>query len=43
MGPHGLGERNERGDRLVDFATANEMVIANAWFKQYRCRLYTWT
>ena len=43
MGPHGLGERNERGDRLVGFATANEMVITNTLFKQHRRRLYTWT
>ena len=40
IGPHGLGER---GDRLVDFATANEMVITNTLFKQHRRRLYTWT
>ena len=33
IGYHGLGERTERGDRLVDFATANEMVIANTLFK----------
>ena len=43
IGPHGIGERNERGDRLVDFATANEMVIANTLFKQHIRRLYTWT
>ena len=43
IGPHGIGERNERGDRLVDFATANEMVISNTLFKQHRRRLYTWT
>ena len=43
MRPHGLDERNERGDRLVDFATANEMEIANTWLKQHRGRLYTWT
>ena len=41
IGPHGLGERNERGDRLVDFTTANEMVIANTLFKQHRRRMYT--
>ena len=41
--PRGLGERNELGDRLVDFATANEMVIANTLFKQHRRQLYTWT
>ena len=39
IGPHGLGERNER---LVAFATANELVIANTLFKQNRRRLYTW-
>ena len=43
IGPHGLGERNGRGDRPLDFATANEMVIANTLFKQHRRRLYTWT
>ena len=43
IGPHGLGERNERGDRLLDFATANEMVITNTLFKQHRRRFYTWT
>ena len=32
IGPHGLGERNERGDRPVDFARANEIVIANTLF-----------
>ena len=39
----GPGERNERGDRLGDFATANEMVIANTLFKQHSRRVYTWT
>ena len=43
IGPHGLGERNGRGDRPLDFATANEMVIANTLFKQHRRWLYTWT
>ena len=42
VGPHGLGERNERGDRLVDFGTVNEMVIDNTLFKQHIRRLYTW-
>ena len=42
IGPHGIGERNIRGYRLVDFATANEMVIANTLYKQHRRRLYTW-
>ena len=43
IGHHGIGERNERGDRLVDFATANEMMITNTLFKQHGRRLYTRT
>ena len=39
----GLGERNERGDRLMDFALENDLIITNTTFKQHPRRLYTWT
>ena len=42
-GQWGLGERNERGDRLIDFCGGNDMVIMNTVFKQPKRRLYTWT
>ena len=41
-GPHGLGDRNERGDRLIEFCAQHELVIANTWFQQPPRRLYTW-
>lgn len=38
----GLGQANERGERLVDFCNENEMIITNTIFKQHPRRLYTW-
>ena len=43
IGHRVLGERKERGDRLVDFATSNEIAMANILFKQHRRRVHTWT
>ena len=42
VGPHGLGERNDRGDRLVQWCESKNMVITNTWFKEHPRRLYTW-
>jgi len=38
---YGLGERNSRGDRLVEFSVENNLLIANNFFKQHPRRLYT--
>jgi len=43
IGSFGLGVRNERGESLVSFATENELIVCNTWFKQHKRRLYTWT
>ncbi|XP_071580583.1 craniofacial development protein 2-like [Temnothorax nylanderi] len=43
VGNYGLGIRNDRGDRLLQFATDNGMTIMNTVFKQHPRRLYTWT
>ena len=43
MGNNGLGEQNERGERLVEFCDENGFVIVNTLFKQHPRRLYTWT
>lgn len=42
IGPFGLGERNERGNRLVEFCTEHNLVVTNTWFKNHERRLYTW-
>lgn len=42
VGPHGLGTRNERGDRLRVFAEEQELIILNTFFKLHPRRLYTW-
>ena len=36
MGPYGTGERNERGDRLIEFATSRQLYIANSKFQKKR-------
>ena len=43
VGNWGLGKRNERGDRLLEYAVKNDLRIMNTWFKQPPRKLYTWT
>ncbi|XP_055373661.1 craniofacial development protein 2-like [Condylostylus longicornis] len=42
VGPFGLGTRNPRGDRLIQFCTEQELKIMNTWFCLPPRRLYTW-
>ena len=39
-GRFGLGERNERGDQLVEFCSRNDFQIVNTFFKLHAWRLY---
>ena len=43
VGNEGLGERNDRGIRLIDFAISNHLAIKNTMFEKHPRRLYTWT
>ena len=42
VGNFGLGDRNNRGDRLVQFCTEQQLSIVNTFFKLPPRRLYTW-
>ena len=42
VGQYGYGERNERGTRLVQFATSENLTISNTCFKKRKSRKWTW-
>ncbi|XP_064138673.1 craniofacial development protein 2-like [Loxodonta africana] len=42
-GKYGLGDRNNAGDRKIEFCKTNDFFIANTFFHQHKRRLYTWT
>lgn len=42
IGMHGLGQRNDRGERLIEFVEKNKLVVCNTIFQHHPRRLYTW-
>jgi len=39
---YGLGKRNDRGDRLLEFCRQHELVISNTLLNNHKRRRYTW-
>lgn len=42
VGRYGLGERNDRGTRMVQFARTHELCVTNTMFKKKASRKWTW-
>lgn len=42
VGRWGIGDRNERGEKLADFCAENGLFISNSGFQHHVRRLYTW-
>nr|XP_021203476.2 craniofacial development protein 2 isoform X1 [Bombyx mori] len=42
VGNFGLGVRNDRGEKFLQFCVENQLVIMNTWFEHHPRRLYTW-
>ena len=38
----GLGVRNERGERFVEWCTNHNQIITNTWFKHHNRRRWAW-
>ena len=42
VGEHGLDNKNERGERLIEFCSKHSLVVANTLFQHHPRRIYTW-
>ena len=42
VGPCGLGDRNDRGERWIEWCMENKQIIENTWFRHYPRHLWTW-
>ena len=42
VGMHGLGVRNERGEKFIEWCNTNNQVIANTFYQNHPRRKWTW-
>ena len=42
IGKFGIGERNDRGERLIQFYEERKLTICNTWFQHHVRKRYTW-
>jgi len=43
VGPFGLGQRNEQGQRIVECSRNHNLIVANTWFQTKKNNRHTWT
>ena len=41
-GKFGLGDRNLRGERLIQFCQEENLIVTNTFYQHHKRRLYTW-
>eukprot|EP00057_Strongylocentrotus_purpuratus_P009229 XP_011663703.1 PREDICTED: uncharacterized protein LOC105438068 [Strongylocentrotus purpuratus] len=42
MGSFSYGERNRRGERMIEFAMEHKLKVTNTYFKKHKSRYWTW-
>ncbi|GFN77568.1 craniofacial development protein 2-like protein [Plakobranchus ocellatus] len=42
VGKHGLGIKNERVEKLIEWCQTNNIIVGNTWFQQPPKRKWTW-
>ena len=42
VGRHGVPERNESGERLLEMCAEQELVVGDSWFKKNYVYKHTW-
>ena len=42
IGPHGMGDCNGNGERLLDFCSNNQLLVTNTWFNHKSIHKTTW-
>ena len=42
VGPWGLGDINDRGERWIEWCMENKQIIGNTWFRNHPRHMWTW-
>ena len=42
VGPWGFRDRNDRGERWIEWCMDNKQIIGNTWFRHHSRHMWTW-